>query len=429
MHLATIARRGAGVLVGVGIAATPLVAVAPAQAAVTAKPGYVAQAYGTYVFNGAQTVVSGPTAYSDIACGAAPGTTDFNNSSLVVLPLALGRVSAQLTRVQALESGNTRTAVATSQTNGINLLGGIITSGLIQTSTRTTYNGSTYSAVQSTSIADLRVLGINVGLNPAPNTRINLTLPVLGTVGYVELNRQVNRVVDGGREAITTALHLVLLPNNPWLPGADFNVWIANAKAQLTKPAVGFLKGQGFATRISLANGAVSSGPTALAKVPCTGGNTSNTIASIHLPGNVVVTGAATSTGMGSVTASSASSRVTDTIASVNILNGLVRADAVKAVATATRTGNGPIQLSEAGSGFVDLVIAGESLSLKVKPNTKVQLLNGAVTVNLFKIRKDARTIEVTMIELVITGAGTGLPIGSRVEIGRAYAGITPAAG
>ncbi|MBE1604029.1 choice-of-anchor P family protein [Actinopolymorpha pittospori] len=429
MHLATLARRGTGVLVSVGIAAAPLVPVAPAQAA-TAKPGYVAQAYGTYVFNGAQTVVSGPTAYSDIACGAAPGTTDFNNSSLVVLPLTLGRVSAQLTRVQALESGNTRTAVATSQTNGINLLGGIITSGLIQTSTRTTFNGSTYSAVQSTSIADLRILGVSVGLNPAPNTRINLALPVLGTVGYVEVNRQINRVVDGGREAITTALHLVLLPNNPWVPGADFNVWIANAKAQLTKPAVGFLKGQGFATRITLADGAVSSGPTALAKVPCTGGNTSNTIASIHLPGNVVVTGAATSTGVGSTTASNASSTVTDTIASVNILNGLIRADTVKAVATATRAGSGPIQLSEAGSEFVNLVIAGEALSsLKVKPNTKVELLNGAVTVNLFKIKRDARTIEVTMIELVITGAGTGLPIGSKVEIGRAYAGITPAAG
>ena len=411
------------------VGASSLVAAAPAQAA-TAKPGYVAQSYGTYVFNDNRSIVSGPTAYSDIACGAAPGSTAFNNSALVVLPGGLGRVAAQLTRVQALESGNTRTSVALSQTNGINLLGGVITSGLIQTSTRTTFNGSTFSAAQSTSIANLKVLGVSVGANPAPNTKINLNLPVLGNVGYVELNRQVNRPVNGGREAITTALHVVLLSNNPWLPGVGYNLWVANAKAELTAPAVGFLKGQGFATRIVAANGTVSSGPTALAKVPCTGGNTTNTIASIHLPGNVLDSGAATTNAVGTTTPTNASSKVTNTIASVDVLNGLVTADAVKAVATATRAGAGPIVRSDAGSEFVNLQVGGTPVApAKLKPNSTIKALDGAVTVTLHKVKTDSRTIEVTMIELVVTDLGTGLPIGTKVEIGRAYAGITPAAG
>lgn len=171
----------------------------------------------------------------------------------------------------------------------------------------------------------------------------------------------------------------------------------------------------------------MSSGPTALVSVPCTGGTTNNTIASIRLPGNAVVTGVATSTGVRTTTATNASSRVTHTISGINVLNGLVRADALTAVASATRAGAGPIVLSSAGSAFVNLVVAGEAIRVQAKPNTTVKALQGAVTLNLHKVRRDARTVEVTMIELIITGAGTGLPIGSKVEIGRAYAGITPA--
>lgn len=428
MQSATLRRRGVGVLASVVVGASSLVAATPAQAA-TAQPGYVAQAYGSYAFNANRSITSGPTAFSSISCGAAPGAASGNNSAQVNLPGGLGSVGAQVTTVQALQSGNTRTSVATSRTAGLNLLGGVITSGVIQTSTRTSFNGTSFSAVQSTSLASLKVLGLSVGANPGPNTKINLTLPVLGSVGYVELNRQVSRPENGGHLALTTGLHVVLLANNPWLPGAGYDIWVATSTAQLTKPATGFLKGQGFATRIVLANGTVSSGPTALAKVDCVGGTMTNTVASIAIP-NVLTAGAATSTGVGSTSATAASAKVTDTIAGLNLLNGLVTATTIKAVATATRLGAGPIVLSDAGSQFVNLQVAGTPIAMsQLKPNTSIKALNGNVTITLKKIKKDARTIEVTMIELTVTGSVAGLPLGSRVEIGRAYAGITPSAG
>ena len=411
------------------VGASSLVAAAPAQAA-TAKPGYVAQSYGTYVFNDNRSIVSGPTAYSDIACGAAPGSTAFNNSALVVLPGGLGRVAAQLTRVQALESGNTRTSVALSQTNGINLLGGVITSGLIQTSTRTTFNGSTFSAAQSTSIANLKVLGVSVGANPAPNTKINLNLPVLGNVGYVELNRQVNRPVNGGREAITTALHVVLLSNNPWLPGVGYNLWVANAKAELTAPAVGFLKGQGFATRIVAANGTVSSGPTCARQ------------GSVHRRQHHQHDRVDPPAGERPRQWRRDDERRRHHHAHERQQQGhehdrqrrRPQWPGHRRRGQGRRHGDpggaGPIVRSDAGSKFVNLQVGGTPVApAKLKPNSTIKALDGAVTVTLHKVKTDSRTIEVTMIELVVTDLGTGLPIGTKVEIGRAYAGITPAAG
>jgi hypothetical protein len=426
MQLATLARRGTGILASVAVATGTLIAATPAHAD-DAAPGFVAQAYGSYAFTDDRRLGSGPTAYSDIACGAAPGEVVTNKTAQVVLPELLGNAGAQSTYVESIENGTSRTSLANSRTASLNLLGGLIRSGVIKSETRTTWNGSGFSAEGTSSLADLEILGLKVDANPAPNTRIDLSLPLLGDVGYVELNRQIQRPVDGGYEAITTAFHLVLLADNPWLPGKGLHVWLGNSKAALTAPSVGFLKGQGFASRVTLANGTVNSGATALAKVACTGGRDMNSAAAVDLP-DIAKAGAAKTDAIGETTATEASSKVGQRITSIEALGGLIRADALVAAATATRSNGGPITLTDSGTRFVGLTVAGHPLAtLGVAPNTKISLLDGAAEVTLRKVKRDARTIEVTMIEIVVKDGTLGLPIGSKVEIGRAYAGITPA--
>ncbi|WP_020579203.1 choice-of-anchor P family protein [Actinopolymorpha alba] len=427
MHLATFARRGAGILASTAVGAGALVAGTPAHAQTQAAPevGYIAQAYGTYAYNSDRSLVSGPTAYTDIACTTKPGLTSRNTTAEVKLK-GVGRVGATVTGVKSLASGTTRTAVSTSETAATTLLGGAITAGAITSSTKAIWDGKKFRAEQSSALADLKVLGLKLPIKPAPNTRVDLDLPLIGKVGYLELNKQYQRQLPTGEfEAITTAFHLALLPKNPWLPKADLDLRIGNSKASLTKPSTGYLKGQGFATRVNLANGTIGSGPTSLAKVNCLGGKGSNRIAGVDL-GGLGKAGAATTEATGTVTSTGASSKVVNEIAGLNLLNGLVKVDALKSVAAATRTGNGAVQLSSEGSKFVGITVANHpEIKVSVSPNTKINLL-GLAEITFYKVKKTSSTIEVTQIEIVIKNGKFGLPIGSKVEIGRAYAGVMP---
>jgi hypothetical protein len=427
MQFATLVRRGAGLSASLALGAGALVAATPAHAQSLPTPelGYIAQAYGTYAVNSDRSLVSGPTAYTEIACTTKVGQSSRNNTAEVNLK-GVGRVGATVTEAGSQAGALSRSSVSTSRTAATKLLGGAITADAISSSTRAVWTAGQFRAEQGSSLTNLRILGVKVGLNPAPNTRIDLTLPLLGKVGYVELNKQYTKVHSRGEfEAITTALQLSLLPNNPWLPKAALDVRIGNSKASLTRPASGYLTGQGFATRVTLANGVVNSGPTSLAKVSCLGGDSQNTIAGVNQRGLLKV-GAASTRATGVNTQGLASSKVVQEIAGVSILDGAIKVDTLKSVAVAKRVGLGPVQLSSAGSEFVGLTVKGHSeITVKVKPNTRIDLL-GLAEVTFYKVRKTASTIEVTQLEVVVTDAKIGLPVGSRIEIGRAYAGITP---
>jgi hypothetical protein len=400
------------------------VAQAEAARSAAAQVGFQGVAYGSQLYNTSRSLIHGPTAFSTIGCGAQPGAVSTNTTSQGNLPGALGRLGAQTTEVRAVDSGGTRSTISRSETEAVNLLGGLITSGGVSSSTQTSRSGTTFRTIQSSALLDLEILGQPVSATPAPNTRIDLRLPVVGNIGYVELNRQVSGPSGGGYLANTTALHLVLLADNPYLPGRGVHLWLGHSTANLTPEAVGTLFGNGFATRILLANGTVSSGPTALALISCNGGEHTNTAAATRA-GDVVRGGAATTVAVGSTSSTNASSKVTQTIAGLDVLDGAVTAEAIKAVATATRVGGGPVQVTDEGSGFANLRIGGRPVAAAdLAPGSTVRALGGAIEVTLHKIDQNSEVIVVTMIEIVIRDATLGLPVGSRIQIGRAQAGI-----
>jgi hypothetical protein len=109
-------------------------------------------------------------------------------------------------------------------------------------------------------------------------------------------------------------------------------------------------------------------------------------------------------------------------VAKLNLLGGLITADAVTAVAgvAVTKTAMKPIT---DGSLFQNLKIAGKAYPEIVPPNTVVNLPGlGSVTLNAQDIVKDRAgitSVDVDMLDVTITAANSfALPLGAHVNVG-----------
>ncbi|WP_311213809.1 MULTISPECIES: choice-of-anchor P family protein [unclassified Arthrobacter] len=378
--------------------------------------GFAGSAYGSYIFNTDKTLTSGPTASASIACTGATGKTASNNVSGLNVP-AVGTVGNATTTVKTVLTTTSKRIEGKSTVAGANLLGGLITAGAITSeSTAEKNTAGAFAGTNQTTIADLKVLGIAVNANPAANTVIDLKVPLLGSVGKVTLNGQEKRLVGTTYQVSTTALRVEILKAGllGLKVGTDIRLGVSNVK--LTPPQTGYLAGTGYGTRATLASGLIGSGPTALASVKCTGGTTSANVAGVNIPA-VVSTGASVTTATGVLTPE-AKSTVVNTIGGVNVLNGAIQVEAIKAETSASRApSGGPVKLTDT-STFTNLRIAGlPSINASVAPNTVIQV-PGLGQVTLHKVSKSSTTIIVTMVEIVLSQALGTLPTGSKIQIG-----------
>jgi hypothetical protein len=150
----------------------------------------------------------GPLAKSAHSCTSLPG-----DDSHSVLSAGLGTVGG-LGVLTTDASGTvgadgSRTAAAHAQATGINLLGGLITADLLGTSAQarqplTDTGPGVITLTGATTLTNLRVAGVTVAANAAPNTTIALPL-----VGSLVVNQQTP--VAAGKGITVTALSLTLL--------------------------------------------------------------------------------------------------------------------------------------------------------------------------------------------------------------------------
>lgn len=401
------------------VAAGPL---APAQAEglgitpAQVSTGFAGTAYGSYIFTSDRSLTSGPTSNSMVGCTGSTGLTSTNNLARVIVP-AVGTIGAAATNVKTLLSTTGKRIEGRSTIAGAELLGGLITAGTITSESSAEKNtAGIFTGTNHTTIASLKVLGVSVAANPAPNTVIDLKLPHLGSVGKITLNSQEKRVVGGNYQVSTTALHVQVLKAglSGIKAGTDIRLGVSTVK--LTPPQTGYLAGSGFSTKALLSSGAVGSGPTSYATVLCGGGTTSANVAGATIPG-LLSAGAFTTTTNG-VLVPGPKSTVTNTIAGLNVLNGLVQVDSIKAETSASRAvAGGKVALADTSS-FVNLRIAGlPAINDSVAPNTVIQV-QGLGQVTLHKVTKSSTGIGVTMIEIVLDRALGVLPTGSKIQIG-----------
>jgi hypothetical protein len=173
---------------------------------------------------------------------------------------------------------------------------------------------------------------------------------------------------------------------------------------------------------------------------PCSGTNgaiaTSTVSAlSVGVGGTVLTTAVNRTTASGLKTATTATTSQTANIAKINLLNGLVTADAVKAVAGVGVTKTA-LTTTFAGSTITNLVVAGKAIPVNVAKNTVINLAGlGTITVkfvNTATYGKQAVGIEVEMLRVDVNATNAlGLPVGAVLIVGEASAGynrVQPAA-
>jgi hypothetical protein len=142
--------------------------------------------------------------------------------------------------------------------------------------------------------------------------------------------------------------------------------------------------------------------------------------------GQVAQTAALRTTAFGDKNARRAVARTTTEITALNLLDGLITAGEIVAVANATASAT-DIRLNSRGSRFSSLKVAGQPIPDDVAPHTRIDLAGiGSVVLN------DARRsgndqkadILVDMLRVDVTQTNVlGLPVGASIIVGSAAAG------
>lgn len=127
--------------------------------------------------------------------------------------------------------------------------------------------------------------------------------------------------------------------------------------------------------------------------------------------------------------ASPVRSKTSATTNQVNLLNGRIRATAVKAVSSTARTSTG-FALSSSGTTLTGLAVNGRAISASTAPNTRIALAGfGYLMVNE-QVRR-TNSLSVSALRLVITNTNAlGLAVGTNVIVSHATSGLSgPVAG
>jgi len=377
---------------------------------------YTGSAYGTFAFVGT-TVVAGKSALVGLGCTTTAGVQKANTVATVNVPgvLTTGLID---TTAESIKTGSTVTSKTTADTHDATLLSGLITASEVMAASSTSHDATGFHvSAAGSSFVSLVVAGVPITIAPAPNTTIGLP-----GVGHVVLNEQITKIGANTASFTVNMIHLFVTTD---LPGIEkgTQVIVSHAASDLELNKAGSLDGSAYGTKANVGN-LVISGPTALVKMPCGGTNgkvKTNSVVGVNVPG-LISTGTVTDTAQGTISSTTASGETTSTVQAVNLVAGLVTADLIKADAHASKTG-GTIALSDAGSTFVNLVVNGQSISGDVARNTQVTL--GNVTIWLHRVIQHPNSIEVRMVEIVVSGPNPfGLQTGTDIRVARAEASV-----
>ena len=361
-----VVRRGLAAISSLAIAGTIAIAL-PTSADAAAGRAYGGSAYGSSGKLG-NVINLGRTANQPF-CTTASNVSRSNNTGAVTLA-GLGTIGAQVTKTQSVKSGTTQSSITTSKTAGVNLLSGAVVFTAIEAKATVTLNSSGYTQSGKTTFVGLKIGGITVpDVTPSPNTEIPVPL-----FGKVILNQQGTLNQFGLHSQGVNGLRLIISnPANPaGLPTGE--IVISYALASLHSPAFRRAYGVAYATKIQVGD-VIQSGASAAVNLPCGGSSgvtRTNNLAGVNLPG-ILTVGAGTTTAKSTDSATSTNARTTATIGAVNLLSGVVTADAIKAVSSTTKQGS-TYTRSSAGTSIVDLRINGNPVTINLGPNTTIPI-------------------------------------------------------
>src|SRR5215831_1434002 len=414
-----------GLGLGFGFGSAARTATPSLQPATSSGFQFVADAYGTHATLG-NVVVAGKTAVSSLgACGIVETPVHNENTvaSTDASPLFTTGVVNTTADGSTLVDG-TLQAMATADVNDASLLittlGGVITADEVKAVSTTTHDvAGFHTSADGSTFVNLVVAGIPIP-SPAPNTQITLT-----GFGYVVLNEQITQTTSRHASLTVNMIHVFITEANILNIPIGTQMIVSHASSGLTSGIEGTLDGQAYGTKATVAH-VVTSGPSALVKMSCLGTNDAlktNSIAEVQDPPLFSV-GEVVDTAQGTVDSTSAAGEMTSTVQAVDVATSLVTATTVKADAHASNIG-GTLTFSDDGTMFVGLHVTGfPNINDDVPPNTRLHIV-GLGTLWLHRIIQTSNSIEIRMIELIVTEAnGFGLSIGTDIQVSVAEASV-----
>lgn len=395
----------------------PGVFAASSTAASTSFPGHVGgNAYAGYVKipAGIAQVSVGPLFPVGLGCGVTATTVSASGATLNLGATAKGGATGD--SVTTTRSTTSAGVQSNADTAGLNLLSGLITADAVHSVASTTANSSGATSTGSATFVNLVVAGVHVAASPTHNTKI--TLAGVGTVVLNEISGPVNKATESHITVIALDIR-VTLANTLGLPvGAQVILGYATSSYQSTN-SDSVLSSSSYGLYASGLSGGVTSGPWASATTPCTGGNTTNSVANTKLTG-VLQTGTITDTATGNIGVSSTTASASSTVQGISLLGGLITGDAVTATASVDSgavTATGTMTLT-------NLKVLGLPVSLTPKANLTIVLPGiGKVVINEQSLHPSATAASATenAIDVYVTQTNLlGIPTGARIIVGHA---------
>ncbi|MDR7086622.1 hypothetical protein J2X11_001461 [Aeromicrobium panaciterrae] len=393
---------------------------APAMAATSSfhYTGYAA---------GSKVVLLGGVVRSDFTSASALDGTEVpvhhRNTLASVEVGKLASVGAISTSASAVAAGDGAATEYTATTAKVSLLDGLIKADAIETINKSTVNSTTKTGGVDTTFVKLEIAGTVLPLKISKN--FTVTIP---GIARVVLNE--SKTAPNGNGLITegSAIHVNLLADRDNAP-AGSTIIINPTRTQNGPTGTGTpIGGQAYVTSVHASVGPAiqaKSGPTAAIGVPAigTGGTTIyNSTLAVDLP-KLLYVGAVESSATGTTTAALQDSSTTAQAARVNLLNGLITADAVKASSRTKKVGSAAETLEQSTS-LVNIKLAGIPLKLDPKANLVINIpglvkivVNEQVTVG------GRKTVTGLHVTLLAPAGGYGVGADVRVAVASSWIG------
>ena len=382
----------------------------------------VGWAGGSIVRAANNTVTSALTAASFVE---GPSFQSQTNSAAAISVPNLISAGAVTTSTQAFAIPGGVEVLSHVKTADVILLGGAIRVKAIDTTATATYISGNVTSDTSTTFVGATVGSTNIPITVPKNFDINIP-----GVARVMLNVTFTATASGGAVMTQGAgLYVSLLkPQGSNAIGAEVMLNPTYSAIQLQDSTLAHsVLGSAYGTQVTAAVGTlanVRSDATAPISMPGAGTHgvtTYNTVASANLAPLLRV-GAVTTSATGTDTAAVFDSRTTSEVAGVNLFNGLITADAIKATAHAHGVPGG-VSSSDGSSTLVNLSIGGKQIPINVAPNTVINIANLAI-VTINQISKTGNAVLVRVLDIKITTASYGLPVGAEIQIATASAAV-----
>lgn len=201
----------------------------------------------------------------------------------------------------------------------------------------------------------------------------------------------------------------------------------------LARGLKGSFRGNAYGTFANATAGNIATqlGRSAYIQCPCNGTNGKvqrNLVTNLRAERRVLSADAVRTSAYGKKTSDSAKTRQTSKIIGLNALDGLITADAIKAVAE-TNAGRRKIRSSARGSHFVNLRVAGQRIPLDIASGSR-RNLPGIGHVVIKRVTRggngtNSGGITVEMLRIVVERSNSfDLPVGATIVIAHAKSGF-----